>query len=85
MTSDFKNEYGDEELALEIRRMLVKQCNLLELLKGIKQFLVSEECGVVIKKMCSEVILHLAKGKEFISLLVSNVISTSYSRDSSAF
>lgn len=72
LNSDFVNEYGDLDLAGEIRTALIRDCDILSVLKGIKELL-KNKCGVVTKKMVSEIMLHLASEKQLIPLLVSNV------------
>ena len=52
--------------------MLVRDGDLLSILKGVKDF-INKKSGVVIRKMISEILLHLASVKYLIPLLVSNV------------
>ena len=72
MSSDFVNEYGDNDLASQMRTILVRDCDVLSLLKGMKEFIFNKS-GMIMKKMTSEILLHIAREKLLISILVSNV------------
>lgn len=72
MSSDFVNEYGDNDLASQMRTILVRDCDVLSLFKGMKEFIFNKS-GIIVKKMTSEILLHIAREKLLIPMLVSNV------------
>lgn len=53
------NEYGSKEEVEEMRILLVKECDILSIFKGMKEY-VMKESGVATKKMVSEILLQLA-------------------------
>ena len=59
-------------MVAELRSMLVNDLELISLIKGMKDFLINK-AGVVVKKMITEILLHLAYQKEMLADLVSNV------------
>ena len=60
-------------MVAELRSMLVNDLELISFIKGMKDFIINK-AGVVVKKMITEILLHLAYQKEMLADLVSNVI-----------
>eukprot|EP00347_Sterkiella_histriomuscorum_P004796 403359065 len=73
LNQEFINEYGEEELVIELRLCLITECEILSVFKGMRDF-IRFKSGIITKKMLSESLLHLAGQKELIPLLVSNGI-----------
>ena len=46
-------------MVAELRSMLVNDLELISLIKGMKDFIINK-AGVVVKKMITEILLHLA-------------------------
>jgi regulator of sigma D len=63
-TEDMINEYGDD--CSDIRRKLVVDFDILSLLKGTKDKMRHVSTSVMIKKLVSELVLHLSYARDLI-------------------
>ena len=59
-------------MVAEFRSILVNDLELISLIKGMKDFILNK-AGVIVKRMTTEILLHLAYQKEMLADLVSNV------------
>ncbi|CDW80778.1 e3 ubiquitin-protein ligase chip [Stylonychia lemnae] len=75
LNQDYVNEYGiEEEVAQNIRNALIIDCELFGLIKSLREYL-KFRCGVVVKKMITEIILQISYQKNLVPLLVSNTLA----------